>query len=270
MTAITLMSHPGERALTGFGPTEYSLNTDVTPMLETVSTDRWGTTTTRWAFHPDRGILQGSPWTETFDDLEIDGTTLLFSGNHPFDDGGCYRPELIFTDGWVWHETFWGQTVAFLADRDYERVGRFDIRDMDSHIKDRSGRGLNNWQPVTGERLTRSFASILELDTLDGPIPAPEGVTVLDEALVREHLNFAGIVDDRLEQARKNFRTVAEKLRKAADDADRVASAASPFMGWSRPIVSESAGAELVQLEVAAFMLARPGVMTVTIPDSRS
>lgn len=164
---ITLVSHGGDRAQTGYGPTQHAV-LDLTRIV-TISTDgdpaRYveGRDTV-YAVEADGQLYVGGPIDQHLADVEIDGDTVRFDGRLPFDDGGCQPSSMFFDgDGMVFRRDFSGEIPVLT-------------------LKTRTVPGLVRDTHISRVRVTRVAPSNPKsmLHTM-GHFPAPASYFVRDE-----------------------------------------------------------------------------------------
>lgn len=224
---VTLQSHSGERAVTGYGPKSFPVLADATLVadidgtryVESVNVDGDGR----------RILCKGLAMELAFNQFERDGDTILFDGELPFDNGGCHPPSLIFDDTHVYVRSEWDtpSVVPLIVGGVPGRYGEPPRARLVWDGLGTSSAVASHGSPVTlfvsqrvnggsidlSAPVTRCFHSIFETDEAD--------VTIYDDELARHWFDPVRRLDANLAQARaalaKAVRDARELIEQAAD-----------------------------------------------------
>lgn len=201
--AITLISHPGARAWTGYEET-ITVSNDLTPLAEVATPEGLALRFSR----DERGtIYRGQPVGEVLGDAVRDGDTIYFDGQMP-DDGGCdvEVPRLTVDGGndTVWAYFFHANTASpLLVLRDRGEIEIIPADRVIGEIGGRTGRSANK----------RGFTVASDPEVRDRGF----AVAVYDDRIVDVDAAVrAGI--DRAEDEARGIIAEARKAMRSAED----------------------------------------------------
>lgn len=278
---LTLMSHPGDRALTGYGPTDHPVldPTQVTDLVTFTSTDRWDGEQTKTYVHlyekdyPDLWVAQPLP--QALRDVAVDGDTILFDGDLP-DNGGCGGP-VFKIDRDRFYTPVRHEGVPFLTPQMIR--GSFGARedrvalvyaDPCSHdfvrfVGGQSDRHTSPLPPFPGRRVVWT---IFEADQIPEGTPGmPEvGMTLHNQDLARYWFDPVVILTRRIDRVRQSVQTLIGTLRDRAQDVQAILDGHTPdgylpqqrSTDRSRFTVDGSAVDELVRLSKVLDLFTDP------------
>lgn len=243
---ITLVSHPGARAVIGFGPKKFARMPDDAQLLF------------RHLHRPDYRMdgdstvyawLDGRLWVgraieAVLGDVQRDGDTVLFDGVLPGESYDCRRDiEFLFGDDLLW-STVVNQNSLPMIHR--YRPSYWDGVEDAFELVDISVIDGALVQRLTHQAVEKTAAYLPVWSGTDGL------VDILDEDRCRELIDPAVIFAERYAAATKRAHQYADKFRGLADDLDALADGTSD----RRPYLFESGMRSVVDGVASSRLLA--------------
>lgn len=201
MTEIRLVSHSGDRAVTGFDRTFETIDSKtVTPLVD-IHHEGFGDTWTDRFFEIGGDHFLGGRFEDFLSDAEVDGTTVRFDGEIPHShEDQCWTRLLVTEDSLFVSVPPGGQHPRRpLAVR---RNGRPEVA-----MRSTSGPGHLDWMLVP--RTTRKIVE---------PLGETEKVTVHDPSVT----DLEGYLRESVERSRDGIAEAVKDLRTVADLAERM------------------------------------------------
>lgn len=225
METIILVSHPGSRAYTGFGPREF-------PFLEDSDFTRVATIGDALYVEFEGGLLQGFLINETLEDADLvgdlaPGMTVAFDGSLPLQGGGCSETRLWFSATHVFRRQ-WGQMVPIIVTREVETRGLFGATWKDQAGLTQLGEPSVGWvkevaSPVKADRTgldvnlcgawTRIAYTIFETDQIPADVDTSEvAVAIHDDGAARRWFDPTVALDMKIGQSEKHLQSLIDQL----------------------------------------------------------
>lgn len=225
METFTLVSHPGSRAYTGFGPREF-------PFLEESDFTRVATIGDALYVVFEGELLQGFLINETLEDADLvgdlaPGMTVAFDGSLPLQDGGCSETRLWFSATHVFRQ-MWGQLVPIILTRKVDSLGAWGRTWPDqAQLTQLDGPSVG-WveaiaSPVKANRSgldvnlcgawTRIAYTIFETDQIPSDVDTSKVVVAIhDDGAARRWFDPSVALDTKIGQSEKHLQALIDQL----------------------------------------------------------
>lgn len=235
MTEIRLISHSGDRAVTGFDRTFETIDPKtVTPLVD-IHREGFGDTWTDRFFKIDGDHFLGGRFEDFLSDAEVDGTTVRFDGEIPHShEDQCWTRLLVTEDSLFVSVPSGGQHPRRpLAVR---RNGRIEVT-----MRSTSGPGHLEWMlhPHTKRKNVE-------------PLGETEKITVHDPSVT----DIEGYLRESIERSRDGIAEAIKGLRAVADTAERMLAGEEEPRGVPYgPSVAQDLGQHSWNLRIATYLL---------------